>query len=515
MTDISLGGKTYRFDWDLRLMKLLAPDTTCTGQELINVIATAHAQEAQANDRQIASWSGKQDLGGGILVAPTIELLNDWLFGFEARKTQSAAGTVTTGDANGVKLIDSGAAFLTTASVGASIINFTDQSVATVTRVVDDSELWCDGLSSGSDDQFEVGDAYKLFPEVVCSVTSGNLLARELWTGDIRDTPLAGSFGVSGWYALSSTGTLLQSNAIEYSSYNQGRGPSVDLTSSYSGTNYPVGTSRQPVNNFDDALAICAARGFRELFVSGASVAINSGNFDGKRLNGDSPSVTSIVIGGTASVAGTEYADLSIHGALGTNSHLDHCAIDGDVTGIDGHIDYCQLGPYDITLSGSGAATFIGCSCGSITAVAMPTIKCNGSGSVLVMQRYVGYVRVADKTGSELVGISLDGGIVYLDATIDAAAAPFIIQGVGSHVDGSTDVALDVSDLVSPGSVTSAVEAGDLGAAADLLGVTGKVVDHKDAIDGVPGHIRVPADGSEQDIPVKKIADDQYRLNEP
>jgi len=53
------------------------------------------------------------------------------------------------------------------------------------------------------------------------------------------------------------------------------------------------------------------------------------------------------------------------------------------------------------------------------------------------------------------------------------------------------------------------------GKAADILGATGKVVEHKDATDVDNGHIKVPADGSELNIPVKKVSDDTYRLNEP
>jgi hypothetical protein len=75
-----------------------------------------------------------------------------------------ATGTVTTPDATGVTLTDSGASFLSTVSAGEYVYNETDNSYAKVVTVDSNTQITTDGLTGGTDDQFGSSDAYSISP---------------------------------------------------------------------------------------------------------------------------------------------------------------------------------------------------------------------------------------------------------------------------------------------------------------------------------------------------------------
>jgi len=87
---------------------------------------------------------------------------------------------------------------------------------------------------------------------------------------------------------------LISNAQIEYSSFNGG--VTVDLTSSYSGTTFPVGTPQQPVNNFEDALLIASVRGFTTFYVIGDATVDNSNDYRGFIFVGESQTKTELDI---------------------------------------------------------------------------------------------------------------------------------------------------------------------------------------------------------------------------
>ena len=63
---------------------------------------------------------------------------------------------------------------------------------------------------------------------------------------------------------------LISSPDIEYSSFNER--VTIDVIRGTSGTLYPKGTMREPVNNLNDAKIIASYRGFETLFIIGVSM---------------------------------------------------------------------------------------------------------------------------------------------------------------------------------------------------------------------------------------------------
>lgn len=115
----------YIFDFENSIIHVTSPQIIVGIQELINEIRSAEASEEGSQYSKIADASGKEDLGGGVSVGITIELLGQWQLkfwetgsivkvsggnlvggpdgdpiaytaGVQALLIQSAAGTVTT-----------------------------------------------------------------------------------------------------------------------------------------------------------------------------------------------------------------------------------------------------------------------------------------------------------------------------------------------------------------------------------------------------------------------------------
>ena len=128
------------------------------------------------DDEPLIDSQGKANLGGGDFTGITATLLDAQL-AFESRLTPASEGTITTPDAAGVTLIDSGADFVADGvQRGDIVINFTDQSITEVLSRDTDMQLTTRVLRSGSDDQYDSADVYKIWNIIQCTVSGGNLV---------------------------------------------------------------------------------------------------------------------------------------------------------------------------------------------------------------------------------------------------------------------------------------------------------------------------------------------------
>jgi hypothetical protein len=130
----------------------------------------------------LAQASGKEDLGGGVLVAITMEE-QDLKLAFETEFAAAQVGTVTTPsgapDLNDeLTFVDSAAMFETNlVQRGSFLINYTDQSVTDVVEVVDEMTLTTKVLENGSDNEWDAADVYQCFNIVQKRTSGGNLVA--------------------------------------------------------------------------------------------------------------------------------------------------------------------------------------------------------------------------------------------------------------------------------------------------------------------------------------------------
>jgi hypothetical protein len=262
---------------------------------------------------------------------------------------------------------------------------------------------------------------------ILCKITGGNLVAVDE-NGNAID-PVEPSDYVMVMITSSSSATLQELGAIQYSSFNGG--VTVDVVNGVPGTDFPKGTSEEPVNNTADALLIATERGFDTLYVVG-DITLDAGtDFLEVIFVGASKTKSLITIDTNADVENCEFYDAEITGVLDGGNVLKNCLIN-NLTYVNGYIEQCVLGTGTITLGGNAEAHFLDCWSGVVGA-AMPSIDMGGAGQGLGMRNYNGAIKLKNKTGAESVSIDLNSGRVILESTVTNGKV--ITRGVGLLVD--------------------------------------------------------------------------------
>lgn len=151
-------------------------------QDFLDTIRITEDEFNSMSFEKLANASGKDDLGGGLLVGITLAMQN-LRVALEANRTPAQTGTVTTGssppDGRGrIDLIDTAATFQANNVVrGSMVVNFTDTSIADVVEVISETQLRTQTLVNGSDNEFDIGDVYHVFNVVQYRIDGGNLVA--------------------------------------------------------------------------------------------------------------------------------------------------------------------------------------------------------------------------------------------------------------------------------------------------------------------------------------------------
>jgi len=228
---------------------------------------------------------------------------------------------------------------------------------------------------------------------------------------------------------------LVTSQAIEYGEY--GNQVHVDVINGESGTIYPIGTHRRPVNNIPDAKLIAEARGFTTFHIMNNIVLDTGDNIEGYALTGINPASTSITINSGADTIGCEILEATISGNLDGGTILRNCVIQ-DLNYINGFIYQCMINPGTISLGGSDTAHFLNCYSG-VPGVSTPVLDMNGVSGIqdtpLAIRNYNGGIKLIDKTDTSSTSIDLNSGQVIIDST--CTAGTIVVRGIGKVIDSS------------------------------------------------------------------------------
>lgn len=454
------GDITFTYGLSPRIITVDSPSTEITLQDLVDTIRGSEEEEINLEDTSLLdgqNTAGKQDLGGSVEVGITATLF-DTVISFEARKVWASAGTVTTGDATGRNLIDSGATFISDGvAPGSWIVNFTDLSLCSVLKVISETELRTDILGAGSDNQFDSADVYRVMNVIQCEVNGGNAVAIDK-TG-VTISSILPTAGTQVIRTSASSATNSNSLTSEFASFNSG--VTVDIGNltglAGSGTTFPAGTIRQPCNDFADALLIAGERGFNTFFIKG-NATIDAGlDYDDFSFIGDSVSRSSLFITASASVLACEFKNATISGTLDGYSSIKDCVVN-DIDFFNGVISNCGLGG-TITLSGGEQGEVIDCH-SEIAGSDTPTIDMGISGQSLIIRGYDGGIKLINKTGTDDVSIDISSGQVILDSTV-TVNGEIIIRGIGKLTNNSVPGigTVDSVDLISGEDLTILGEA--------------------------------------------------------
>ena len=433
-----------------RIIEVLAPADEVTIQELVNLCREWEQSYEGMAYPQIIQASGKEDLGGSVSVGITAKLLNAQLM-FTGRTTPINGGACTTGDSSGKILIDAGGHFITDGLYpGCTVFNATTSAMATVSRVVSETELRSFRLSGGANAEWHVLDQYAVYPNVQCSISGGNLVASD----DIGATisPVLQSPNVQVVRTSSASATLQELSAIQYASFNGG--VTVDELNGSEGTEFPIGTQETPVKYFTDALVIAQSRGFFTFYIRG-SCTVNTGrDFSaGYRFEGQSPALTRIYVNNNANVSNCEFVNCFLDGILDGDTYIQHCTI-GDLHYVNGQIQDCAF-TGTVELAGARRTSIYGCY-SNVNPTTYPVIDMGTSGQDLSLKGYSGLLKITNLSADNFISIDLDSGKMLLDSTLSNGVIN--VRGVGLCVDETTGSALvNVDGLISKEATALAV----------------------------------------------------------
>ncbi len=284
---------------------------------------------------------------------------------------------------------------------------------------------------------------------ILCKISGGNVVAVDDVGADI-DPRLPTAY-VTVDRTASSSATLLEQEAIEFASYNNG--VTIDITSIYSGTSFPVGTPRQPVNNLTDAILIATERGLEIFYVHG-NLTIDSGSdVSDTHFIGHSMYHTTLTVAAAANTLGTEFLDATVTGALDGDNYFKGCRITG-LTGFSGVVVNCMLAAGDIVLAGGVRSHFLDCWSG-VPGVGTPVIDLGGSGQGLGIRDYNGGIKLINKSGAESVSLDINSGNVILDSTITNGT--IVVRGVSMLTDNSVGATVVADDLMNSATIKKSV----------------------------------------------------------
>lgn len=432
-----------------RIVEVLAPTTTISVQDLTDEIKEWEQEPANLVYPKIVSTSGKEDLGGGVLVGITAELQNAVL-AFQQRTQSDSVGTITSANSTGTTLIDNTATFISDGiQAGDSVVNLTDESFTTVLRVDSETQLTTFPLEDGTDNDYDVLDKYKVFNKIQCEVNGGNLVAVDE-NGNTTSAFLPTSY-THVVRTSSSSATLQEQADIQYGSYQNGVW--IDVTSLTTGTAFPTGTPRLPVNNVADAIAIANERGFKRLYILGNITFGATDNINGFEVIGEDVNKTHVTLTTGVSTERTEFEDCEIAGDISGAISVRRCHLESiDNIGSDLYETvfnecFIEAGTYTFNASTTEDVVFTRCVSG-VAGASTPVLDINGAACNLQIRDYNGGIKIDNFNQGMAASIDMASGQIKFGTGVTSGT--IICRGVGAITEDLSAGATITNQLLNP-----------------------------------------------------------------
>lgn len=280
---------------------------------------------------------------------------------------------------------------------------------------------------------------------------------------------------------------LVNSADIEYGSFDGA--VHIDVINGVSGTIYPTGTPRQPVNNVQDAVLIAERRGFDTIFVIGDIALTTGDDLSDFIVVGQDQIHTNITIEDGANVLNSLFRDCTITGILDGDNIIENSRI-SNIQYLNGQIKSCLIRPGTITLDGGNDAHFL--DCWTEINGSVPVIDMGGTGQSLNLAGYRGSIRLTNLSDpNERAELTIVGN-VELDSTM--ADGSVVLIGTGNYTDNSgAGCTVDDTGFVSQSTISKAVwdESVELhnidGSTADIISHINKNIGNIWYVDGING----------------------------
>ena len=438
-----------------RYAEIAAPSTEIVMQDYVDTLRGAEDDFVNMSYPLLINASGKEDLGGGTLVAITVQEQNLQL-AFESRRTPAETGTVTTASGppsvlDRITFVDTAADFVTAGvQPGSYIVNWTDRSVSDVLRFIDANTLELKTPSLGTDNEYDLADEYTVWNVTQVRTSGGNLVAVD--DNGSAIPAILPTWGTQVILTTSSSATLQELEDIQYASFNGG--VTYNPTTGVSGTTFPTGTPRQPSNNFSDVVSIASERGLDTIYVRDSATIPTGIDFTGFRFVGLSAHSTVITVSSGATITETEWEECTISGDVDGADHFTRCDLD-NVTGFNGEAHECGF-VSDVALASTGSVSFIACY-SLVPGSATPTLTV-GSGATVAIRDYYGGLEIRGKTGTSAFSADFSSGQAIVNN--NNTAGTINLRGIAKWTNKDTyagTAVVDTTGLINQTTIAEAV----------------------------------------------------------
>jgi hypothetical protein len=201
------------------------------------------------------------------------------------------------------------------------------------------------------------------------------------------------------------------------------------------GTEFPIGTASDPVNNLADAITISTTLGFTRVVLTGVvtlTQAFNFWNFEGS-------SGLAVVNTNGQDVGGSIFRGIGITGAITLSSPASPVVLVGCQvlsTGLFGFMGNIAQTVFDGDLTLGEGDTTIFDSASNISGIFTPTIDRNSVGGNLSVRGWLGGLEITNFDQGASCSVDLQSGHVILGPTVTNGA--FVIRGVGKFTDNTS-----------------------------------------------------------------------------
>lgn len=441
-----ISGTTVSWELSPRVITIPVSDTSISVADLQDTLQDLEDSEEGIVWPHLRNTSGGEDLGGGVSVGLTMEL-QDAQVAFAPRTTNKESGTATTADATGTVLTDSTATFVTNGVLpGATVVNFTDQSVATVLSVDSETQLTHYALDDGTGNDWGISDVYKVYNETQTEIAGGNTVAVDGVGSSI--SAIFPTFGTQVLKTSSSSATTQNQEQLEATTFigKEGLGVTIDPVSGTDSSDYPYGTRENPCKTEANVTAIETARGFRNIYVTSSLTITGDHSGDPNVWFGDNPQSIVITVGDRATypskdVTNSKFQDCFVTGELDSNNIIWESIV-GDITDANGFI-------YQSTIFGTITVkdniSMERCWIAPTAPSQEFTLDFNGQAKTVIMSQWsAGRVRCSNMVTGSFLGVSGTGGRVIPDTsntggTVVYAGAIGVDDTFGANLDTLQD----------------------------------------------------------------------------
>ena len=228
---------------------------------------------------------------------------------------------------------------------------------------------------------------------------------------------------------------LTFSDAINNQSF-QNAAVWIDTVDGIAGTQFPLGTTTEPVNNATDAATIANRVNLHNFYLAGTLTA--SGNYGVNRYTvfGNNPT-TAIIIATALNVADSGFERCAIVGSITGRGSYKDCSIGKTLglAGVEGIFDNCGIAG-NITLNSSATEPIIFKDCiSAIAGLSKPIFNCNATAAGINFRRYTGGAAITNFSNPNgKMSLDLMGSEVSLDSTT-CTDGEIVARGVGRIID--------------------------------------------------------------------------------